>query len=368
MTLTPFFVADRPASLLILKGVLLKYSQTKVGIMTHAFTSQNFWQMFKNFPYNTQLLYENKSLLREEDMLNQSLVKMADSGIFSKTGCTVGYEELFHRYNLLGTHYGIMIDVLKNSKATLKSAMKALKTYEKNEKKYYFKLVAVAQGNNLDEYLECYGKLRKYFEFVAVGGLLKKREKSARYVTVGDEDFLYEVLNTIRKAFSPKWLYALGSYHPTRHKRFQEIGVWGSDYKGWIFNYKRRLDTLYGINEDLKTSELKNGFSKYLLSHLNQVDESYQNLQILEKKWREEKDQSKKKTFWTQLNSTRNDLENNYLKLKHQRELLFRNNHLPPHYKKMLSIFIRFLNSTDQQTRFQQVRNYIETNVYSQCW
>jgi hypothetical protein len=42
MTLIPFFVADRPASLHILRGVMLKYPRIKVGIMTHAFTTQNF--------------------------------------------------------------------------------------------------------------------------------------------------------------------------------------------------------------------------------------------------------------------------------------------------------------------------------------
>lgn len=367
MSLTPFFVVDRPASLFILKGVFLKYPQVKVGLMTHAFTSENFWQMFKNFPYGAPLLYGKKPLLKEEELLNRSLVKMADSGIFCKGGCTVSYEELFLRYNQLGTHYGIMIDVLKDSKATLKSAMKALKAYEKNKRKYRFKLVAVAQGNNLDEYLDCYRKLEQYFPFVAVGGLLKKREKSARYVTVRDENFSYDVLDSIKKTFSPKWLYALGSYHPKRHRKFQEIGIWGSDYKGWIFNYQRRLDALHGVNEDLKAFELQNGFSKRLRNRLTKVSRSHENLHKLERKWREEKDQSSKTNLWARVNLSRVDLENSYLELKCQRERLSSDNHLPTHYKKTLNTFKRFLNSTDQKLRFQQVRKYIEDNIYSQC-
>ena len=130
----PFFVADRPASFLILKGVLLKYPHIKVGIMTHAFTSKNVWQIFKKFPKELPLLYEDKSLSLNEDLLSSSLVKMTDSGIFSKNGCTIEYEELFERYNIMETDFGVMIDVLRDAKATLKSAEKALRIYEKNKK------------------------------------------------------------------------------------------------------------------------------------------------------------------------------------------------------------------------------------------
>ena len=238
--LIPFFVADRPASLYILKGIMLKYPDIKVGIMTHAFTTKNVQMMFKSFPYNIPFKYENSNLLRNELTLYENLVKMTDSGIFSKNGCIIDYKELYERYNYMGTHYGIMIDVLRDTKATLKSAEKALIIFERNKKKYKFNLVAVAQGDCLEEYLNCYSKLFKKFEFIAIGGLLKKIKNSARYVRVRDEKFLFSILEVIKKEFNPDWLFALGCYHPKRHKKFEEIGVWGSDYKGWIFNYKQK--------------------------------------------------------------------------------------------------------------------------------
>ena len=149
----PFFVVDRPASLLILKGIFLKYSNIKVGLMSHAFVSKNFQNIFKEFPYNIPLLYEDETLNKNEDILAEHLIKMCDSGVFSKNGCYIDYEELFNIYEKMSVDYGIMIDALKDSRATIESAERALRAY--NKRKYRFKLVAVAQGREIDEYLEC---------------------------------------------------------------------------------------------------------------------------------------------------------------------------------------------------------------------
>jgi len=221
--LIPFFVVDRPVSLDILKDAMVKYPSTKIGLMTHALTSTNFMRKFNKFPKDK--FYDN----REED-LSKNLIKMSDSGIFNKNGCNFSYEELFKRYEVLGVEYEIIIDVLKDPGKTIKSALKGLKIYKQN--KYNFKLVAVAQGKDLDEYLKCYDILQEHFEYIAVGGLLKKIENSARYVRIRDESFMYNVLITIKKDYSPDWLFALGCYHPSRHEKFNEIGIWGSDYKG----------------------------------------------------------------------------------------------------------------------------------------
>lgn len=50
--LIPFFVADRPISLSIIKGVTLPKA-AKVGIMTHAFTSKRFKLHYMNYPFGT---------------------------------------------------------------------------------------------------------------------------------------------------------------------------------------------------------------------------------------------------------------------------------------------------------------------------
>jgi hypothetical protein len=86
-------------------------------------------------------------------------VKMADSGIFGKNGCDLTYEELFRAYRLMRTEYGIIIDVFGDCEATIRSAAKALEAYD--EDKDHFNLVAVAQGETVDEYLRCYEKLKE---------------------------------------------------------------------------------------------------------------------------------------------------------------------------------------------------------------
>jgi len=359
----PFFVADRPASFLILKGILLKYPHIKVGIMTHAFTSKNVWQIFKKFPKELLLLYEDNALSSNEDVLSKSLIKMTDSGIFSKNGCTIEYEELFERYNVMGTDFGVMIDVLRDAKATLKSAEKALRIYEKNKKKYRFDLVAVTQGRTLEEYLECYQKLSANFEFIAIGGLLKKRINSVRYVRVRDEQFMYKVLEAIKREFNPKWLYVLGCYHPSRHKKFEEIGVWGSDYKGWIFNYKLKRQLLNDISFSLLFIEQKKGLRPKHLNHLARIENE---LQTKEKEWRESKDSSAKRTLWMEINQLKEEIEVTNAKLLREREFIANHNHIPLEYKYKLRAFKEILEKEEQFLRFKQVRKYIEEKIYAQ--
>jgi hypothetical protein len=364
--LIPFFVADRPASLQILKGIFLKYPATRVGIMTHAFTSKNLWRIFDKFPYDVPLLYEDMNLLKNQDLLSEHLIKMTDSGIFCKKGCTIEYEDLFTRYNEMGSDFGIMIDVFRDSKATIKSARRALSVYGKNKKKYRFKLVAVAQGNTLDEYLGCFQKLSRDFRFVAIGGLLKKREKSARYVTVRDEGFLYTILGLIRKEFNPDWLFALGCYHPSRHKRFEELGIWGSDYKGWIFNYQQKRKIVGEISDALSKIESENGAGRKLSKLEKKVQKIEWALSKEESEWRVTRENRFKKIRWDEINRLKIDLGLAYEKLLAKRKLIFQRDHLPKDYKSKLMTLNELMYKEEQLLRFQQVREYIETRVYGQ--
>lgn len=365
--LIPFFVADRPASLQILKGVMLRHPEIKVGVMTHAFTSKNFGQMFNNFPNNLSLLYEDISLLGKENVLTRNLIKMADSGIFSKNGCTIDYKELFKRYNRLGVDFGVIIDVFKDPRETVKSARKGLEIYTKNKDKYHFKLVAVAQGNTVKEYLKCYDKLKSLgFNYIAIGGLLKKIINSARYVKVRDENFMYQVLTAIKDNFSPEELFALGCYHRSRHKKFEEIGVWGSDYKGWIFNYTSKIDYLKNLNDNLTTFDLNNGFANVFKNLLKHVEELEIKLTNLKKNWRQEKNTSIKKEIWTNINLLKIKLKRKYTTLLRERQHVARCNHLPLDYKENLNNFEGVISMGEQEWRFRQVRKYIEKNVYAQ--
>lgn len=215
----PFFVADRPMSLKLLKFCGIDELPFKVGIMGHANTSKNFQRMFKDFK-------------------GKNIVKMADSAVFTKKGCIFDdYEKLFETYEKMGVKYGVMIDVLKDKNKTLKSAKKAMELYKSQD--YDFNLVGVAQGKNINEYLECYKKLKAMgFKYIGIGGLLKKIENSSRYVKVQNEDFLKDVIKKIREIYPRDWLFILGCFHPKRIKFFRKYRVFGSDYKGWILNYK----------------------------------------------------------------------------------------------------------------------------------
>jgi|YNPBryBLVA2012_1023415.scaffolds.fasta_scaffold05198_3 hypothetical protein len=232
----PFYVADRPISLSILKGIELPENIT-IGIMGRATTSLSFQRLFSEYPYGIDVIYKTNH--PPDNIIRKQTIKIADSGVFGKVGCQLNYEQLFQIYERMNTQYGIMIDVIKDSFATFESAKEAIRIYQ--NKQWRFNLIGVAQGNDPDEYIKCYSDLLSIgFEYIAVGGLLKRYRNTARYVKVNNEQLLVQVLYKIRKEFNPSWLFVLGCLHPKRVQLFSELGVWGSDSKGWIFNYEKK--------------------------------------------------------------------------------------------------------------------------------
>ena len=260
----------------------------------------------------------------------------------------------------------MIIDTLRDPNETIRSARKALKIYASNNAKYKFKLIAVAQGKTLDEYLKCYEKLQQQFEYVAVGGLLKKGENSARWVRVQDEQFMYDVLTAIKRDYSPDWLFALGCYHPSRHKKFEEIGVWGSDYKGWIFNYKIKIDSLKELNKDLTSVDQNNGLSNGFKKLLKQTGKLEKDLINLRKAWNKEKEPFKKRELRKKMEKLKTELEKAYGILLMKRQTVAKSNHLPVDYRENLLDFERVIAVAEQEWRFKQVRTYIEEKVYAQ--
>jgi len=247
-TFTPFFVADRQASLRILAGLKINYGR-KYGIMTHANTFIPFQEAFKNYPCidmeNCQVIggrpcihMGKPSECPFRSAIRASVVKICDSGVFQKKGCEIdSYDVLFEKYDKMQTHYGIIMDFLKDKKRTLETAHNAMEIYRK--KSHSFKLIGVAQGNTVDEYQDCYRALKAMgYDHIAVGGMLTRRDKSARYVKVRDESLLKNTLSSIREIDQEGWLFALGCYSPKRHSVFLEHSVSGADYKGWIFQYE----------------------------------------------------------------------------------------------------------------------------------
>lgn len=246
--MVPFFVVDRPISLEIIKGVRIPSNQ-KIGLMAHANTTKNFRSAFRNFP-------------------SEQTIKMCDSAIFHPKRDKNTYLNLFDKYQEMQADYGVIIDVLRDPVKTVKSAQDALNVYNSSTN-YSFKLVAVAQGNTIEEFLDCYAELKTLgYEHIAVGGLLHKRERSARYMSVKDEDLLIDVLTNIRNQFQPNWLFVLGCLSPSRFDLFKSLNVWG-DYKGWIFEYKKRDDAIKQTINKFRTNHLAHLPEKFAVSEVN---------------------------------------------------------------------------------------------------
>lgn len=224
--------------------------------MTHANTHPNFRLVFKNFPcvspeacpvIGGKPCAFNRDLSRCEkgQTLKARTTTICDSGVFTKEGQkNSDYRELFKIYRQLGVQYGVIIDVLKDANATLASARRGKQAFDAEE--WPFELIGVAQGKSVREYVSCYQSLKKLgYNYIAVGGMLRKKFKSARYVQIREEGLLREVLKEIRKTDPEGWLFALGCYSPRRHSIFVSVGVAGADYKGWIFQYKGRSPRKY---------------------------------------------------------------------------------------------------------------------------
>jgi hypothetical protein len=219
----PFLVLDKPNGLSIINKAVTSPA-THFGIMTHIRVSERF-------------ISDCDALRRElKRRFGSKLRFIVDSGAFIKNHTPITETELFSRYERMKASHGIVNDVLGDSRRTIANCSKAMREYRKS--RHTFKLVGVTQGQCVDEYLTCYKALAGMgYRHIAVGGLLQKKPTSIRFTQVKNTKFMQQVLRAIRSEFNPDWLYVLGAYHPQRHELFQELGVWGSDYKGWLFRY-----------------------------------------------------------------------------------------------------------------------------------
>jgi hypothetical protein len=249
--------------------------------MAHANTTLNFQEALALYPCENMVFcdaiggpcayQQDKSLCPERQHILNYTVKMCDSGIFTREGATLTYDDLFKAYERMAVDYGVMIDVFRDAQATIESAKLAKEAYDFFKDK--FKLVVVAQGKTVEEYLECYDKLKQMgFEYIAVGGLLRKLEGTVRYAQVRDEDVLYKVLSRLREKYPSDWLFALGCFHPSRQKEFQRLNVWG-DYKGWIFQYEKRNQTLKAEIVELASNHL---------AHENLPEEAEEQISVIQ--------------------------------------------------------------------------------------
>jgi len=140
-SIIPFFVADRPVSLRIIKSSGLEKYDVQVGIMGHANTSKHFQELFRKYPCSDDDFCDLVKNLCPYDhdlskcsvgsLIKSRTVRACDSGVFTKNGCNRGYNDLFKIYQNMDADYGIIIDFLKDKEKTIKSASDALKDYKK---------------------------------------------------------------------------------------------------------------------------------------------------------------------------------------------------------------------------------------------
>lgn len=333
--LIPFFVVDRPISLKILEYCEIDKQSNYFGLMGHANTTKNFQTAFKKFP-------------------THNIVKMVDSGVFTKEGCKLKYKDLFSTYNTMNADFGIIIDILKDKEKTLKSAQKAINHYQK--KNYNFKLVGVAQGNNIKEYMECYAELMEMgYDYVAIGGLLKKTENTVRYVRVKDEKLLENVLKEItnykKEKYPHKWIFALGCYHPKRHNLLNKYHVFGADYKGWILNYKTPTQIIAKLHKSLENIENKQICDNELLI-------------LITKRGNLQKELKENKTDKNITNRKINIIDKEILQKRVELTPKINNDDYAFNVKS-LDTFMKMNKIKKRQNRFNQVRSYLYRNVYS---
>jgi len=216
--------------------------------MTHANTSAEFRLTLKRYPCvfpSSCPVIGGNPCPHDSDLsrcsigryLKKSTTLICDSGVFQKQGCGfTSYKELFRIYEALGAEYGVIMDSPKEKDVTLETAQEAMDEYRASG--WNFNIIGVAQGRTLDDYIQCYAKLKSMgYDHIAVGGMLHRKIKSARYVMVSDEKLMRATLASIRKTDPDGWLFALGCYSPQRHHIFLENNVFGSDSKGWMFQY-----------------------------------------------------------------------------------------------------------------------------------
>jgi CDGSH-type Zn-finger protein len=279
--LIPHFVADRPMSLRILCGLNLKRHPVNIGLMVQACSSQSFRKMVSNFPccdinycgvidspcpYKGDIKKCSKGLV-----LKDHFTTIADSGVFTKNGSSLDYPSLFSRYNKMKIERGIILDVLGDKKKTIKSAKEGWDVYSSDN--YDFTLIGVTQGNNVKEYVKCYEMLLKIgYEEIAIGGLLTKHENTARYASSNRQE-ISQIVKKIRSEWPDMRCFTLGVYNPKRHEFLESLGVDAADYKGWIFQYKRKYSDPLCHHID-RIFQTRNFIEKNILSLMSGRKES----------------------------------------------------------------------------------------------
>src|SRR5437762_5092459 len=199
-------------SLRLLRTIHLDPYTGMIGLMIHANTTQRFQRLVKEYPLENGVCPYHRTrhpkgqCFRVREVRRRT-VTMCDSGVFNRDGAKLSYDDLFDTYRRSGVDYGIIIDTLRNANSTIRSAKRAMDTYK--GRGYRFKLVGVAQGKTVGDYLRCYDALRAMgYRYIAIGGLLNRRKNTARYVYVRGGR-LFRILESLREKHPRDWMFAM---------------------------------------------------------------------------------------------------------------------------------------------------------------
>lgn len=373
--MTPFFVVDRPMSLNIIKTFFANHPGRQFGLMSHALVSGNFRSLFASFPCQPAncWLCQRKSadgmgcnsvIVRDE--IRANVQKIVDCGIFSADR-QPPYAELFDIYEAMGADYGVMKDVLGDARRTVESAKRAVDIYSR--RKRTFRLVLVAQGKDTNEYLRCSEKLCSMgVGELAVGGLLNRKVRSARYSSAGPMQRMDEILTCLRGQFPERWLFVLGCYHPKRHQLFEKHGVFGSDYKGWIFNYRHRFDQIAEASRKLAATEAVRPDLQTISSRAALREQLGRQAAELRIAYATTKNSSAKEAL------RKAEHREKLLEIVGQMELVDRDlvrlradavacNGLPQHYKEAFGDYQTAVRETEQNVRVTEVHRYLAAEI-----
>jgi hypothetical protein len=170
---------------------------------------------------------------------------------------------------------------------------------------------------------------------------------------------MQDVLKKVRERFNPEWLFPLGCYHPKRREIFQELEVWGSDYKGWIFQYKKRERLIQLKWEEIASKLMSQGLSEHQLV-------SVLNLSIKERSEfvkQHEIEEHKKSVRNVSLEDRAPELIKLDSSIRGQLENIKQNAYLDGtkrSIEKLNKEISQLAQKTEQQIRYEQVRTVIE--------
>ena len=368
----PFFVADRPMSLNIIKSFFVNHPGVKFGLMSHALVSESFRNLYAHFPCDpsgcwlgTRTSIQSCDNPLGAERLRESVIKAVDYGIFANHP-SMPYPKLFDIYEAMGANLGIMKDVFGDARRTWESAKRAVESYARKPRT--FKLVLVAQGSSVDDYLWSMDRLAQFSGVeLAIGGLLTRKVNSARYSSAGRIAHLDEVLSALRKAHPSRELFVLGCYHPKRHRLFAARSVFASDYKGWIFNYEHRIDRLDNLHFELSELEAQHGTSQELARAARQRTYLGRQAAAARKAYATTKNENAQKSrakakHRAQLSKMLRRISILDTQLLHTRSVEA-NGKLPSSYYDYLLAFRNTLNQTEQEVRIAGVHQYLASEV-----